>query len=65
MNDIIHHIKEQISDSTIEAIKSLSANDALGQEIEIEIPKDKNHGDFSINHSHDYINAIMAIANGA
>ena len=23
------------------------------------------HGDFSINHSHDYINAIMAIANGA
>jgi len=57
MNDIIQHIKSEISEVTKKALEvmdlpftdSAEFKDALNLEIEIEIPKDKSHGDFSIN----------------
>lgn len=57
MNDIIRHIKDQISDVTKKALESMEIpgkdseefKAALQGDIEIEIPKEKAHGDFSIN----------------
>jgi len=57
MNDIIRHIKEQIGEITKKALADMDIQGkesdefkkALSGEIEIEIPKEKAHGDFSIN----------------
>ncbi len=57
MNDIIKHIKDQIGAITKDALinMEISGKDseefkkALEDEIEIEIPKEKAHGDFSVN----------------
>ncbi|MBO5007499.1 MAG: arginine--tRNA ligase [Clostridia bacterium] len=57
MNDIIRHIKSQISQVTKDALQNMEINgkdteefkSALQGDIEIEIPKEKAHGDFSIN----------------
>ena len=57
MNDIIRHIKNQITDITLSALNAMeiAGKDSeefkavLNGEIEIEIPKEKAHGDFSIN----------------
>ncbi len=57
MNDIIRHIKEQISDITKNALANMEITipdadafeAAANSQIEIEIPKEKAHGDFSIN----------------
>jgi len=47
MNDIIKHIKDQIAKVTLDALKAVNAD--VTTEIEIEIPKEKAHGDFSVN----------------
>ena len=47
MNDIIRHIKDQIADITKKALLEIKVDVAV--DVEIEIPKDKTHGDFSIN----------------
>ena len=47
MNDIIKHIKDQIAGVTLDALKTVNAD--ITTEIEIEIPKEKAHGDFSVN----------------
>ncbi len=47
MNDIIKHIKEQIAEITKKALIETKVDVAV--DVEIEIPKDKTHGDFSIN----------------
>ena len=47
MNDIIRHIKDQIAEITKKALVEIKVDVAV--DIEIEIPKDKSHGDFSIN----------------
>ena len=47
MNDIIKHIKNQIEKVTTDALKAV--NPDVTTEIEIEIPKEKSHGDFSVN----------------
>ncbi len=47
MNDIIRHIKDQIADITKKALLEIKVDVAV--DVEIEIPKDKSHGDFSIN----------------
>ena len=58
MNDIIFEIKKQISDTIEEAVKNIGSKinadesaleAARNTEIEIEIPKEKSHGDFSAN----------------
>ena len=57
MNDIIKYIREQIADVTKDALCKMEINgkdsdefkSALESPIEIEIPKEKAHGDFSIN----------------
>lgn len=58
MNDIIHEVKKQITDSVAKAIENIGeyiniSDEALSQakavEIETEIPKEKSHGDFSTN----------------
>lgn len=57
MTDIIRHIKDQIEDVTKKALAEMDIQgkdsdafkQALEGEIEIEIPKEKAHGDFSIN----------------
>ncbi len=57
MNDIIRHIKSQISQVTKDALQNMEITgkdteefkSALQGDIEIEIPKEKAHGDFSIN----------------
>lgn len=58
MNDIIFEIKKQIKDATATGIKNIGTSlnldeetlqNALQTEIEIEIPKEKNHGNFSTN----------------
>lgn len=47
MNDIIKHIKDQIAEITRKALLEIKVDVAV--DVEIEIPKDKSHGDFSIN----------------
>lgn len=47
MNDIIRHIKDQITEITKKALLEMKVD--LAVDVEIEIPKDKTHGDFSIN----------------
>ncbi len=47
MNDIIRHIKDQIAEITKKALLEINVDVAV--DVEIEIPKDKSHGDFSIN----------------
>jgi len=47
MNDIIRHIKDDIARITKEAL--VNADIDLAVDVEIEIPKEKSHGDFSIN----------------
>lgn len=47
MNDIIKHIKDQIAEVTKNALLHMKVDVAV--DVEIEIPKDKTHGDFSIN----------------
>ena len=57
MNDIIKHIKNQIGQVTKESLKKLdfagtdsdAFREVLESDIEIEIPKDKQYGDFSVN----------------
>ena len=57
MNDIIKHIKSQIGEVTKKALADMDIQGkdseefkaALCGEIEIEIPKEKAHGDFSVN----------------
>lgn len=58
MNDIIFEIKKQISDVLTDAIKNIGTKlavspelteTAINTDIEIEIPKEKSHGDFSAN----------------
>lgn len=57
MNDIMQHIKNQISDTVKKAMENMDIagkdsdafKEALAGEIEIEIPKDKKFGDFSVN----------------
>jgi len=57
MTDIIRHIKNQIADITKKALADMNIEgkdcvefeEALKGEIEIEIPKEKAHGDFSVN----------------
>ncbi len=53
MNDIIKHIKDQIAQITKASLQKLETSDnaeALRDiDIEIEIPKDKQYGDFSVN----------------
>ena len=58
MNDIIFEIKKQIGDVLTDAIKNIGTKlnvspeltqTAVSTEIEIEIPKEKTHGDFSAN----------------
>ena len=57
MTDIIRQIKNQIEDVTKKALADMDIQGkdsygfkaALEGEIEIEIPKEKAHGDFSIN----------------
>ena len=58
MNDIIFEIKNQIKNAVSEGIKTIGTalnadsdamEKALSAEIEIEIPKEKSHGDFSTN----------------
>lgn len=58
MNDIIFEIKKQIGDVLTDAIKNIGTKltvgaelieTAVNTEIEIEIPKEKSHGDFSAN----------------
>ena len=56
MNDTVFEIKKQIENAVTNAL-SIIANEqdsdtketVLGQSIEIEVPKDKTHGDFSVN----------------
>lgn len=57
MNDIIKHIKNQIAQLTKDSLKKLDLagtdsdafREVLKSDIEIEIPKDKQYGDFSVN----------------
>ena len=57
MTDIIRHIKDQIAQITKKALADMDIQGkdcpefeaALNGEIEIEIPKEKAHGDFSVN----------------
>ena len=57
MNDIIKHIKDQIASVTKDALINMEIGgkdteefkNALSADIEIEIPKEKSHGDFSVN----------------
>jgi len=57
MNDIIRHIKNQITDIVKDSLTKISLpgtdteefKAALQGEIEIEIPKEKKYGDFSVN----------------
>ena len=47
MTDLINEIKKQINDTVENALKKLDYDAQC--EIEIEVPKDKAHGDFSVN----------------
>ena len=47
MKDIIRHIKNDIARITNDALRKIEIDVAV--EVEIEIPKEKSHGDFSIN----------------
>ncbi len=51
MNDIIKHIKDEITRVTKDALSKMEMADFSANElsVEIEIPKEKAHGDFSIN----------------
>ena len=56
MNDTVFEIKKQIENGVKAALQSVAAqadeeakNAALGVDVEIEVPKDKTHGDFSVN----------------
>ncbi len=51
MNDIIKHIKDEITRVTKDALSNMETADLSANElsVEIEIPKEKAHGDFSIN----------------
>lgn len=53
MNDIIKHIKDQIAQITKASLQKLETSDNAETlrniDIEIEIPKDKQYGDFSVN----------------
>lgn len=47
MTDLINDIKQQIHDSVAQALCKIGADE--NTEIEIEVPKEKAHGDFSVN----------------
>ena len=47
MTDLINDIKQQIHDSVVRALCKIGADE--NTEIEIEVPKEKAHGDFSVN----------------
>ena len=57
MNDIIRHIKNQITDIVKDSLSNITLpgtdseefKAVLAGEIEIEIPKEKKYGDFSVN----------------
>ena len=49
MKDIITEIKNQITQAISKSVESISDNALKDIEIEIETPKEKEHGDFSSN----------------
>lgn len=56
MNDTVFEIKKQIENAVVQALKTITANSdediknaVINLPVEIEVPKEKAHGDFSVN----------------